>query len=276
MLLDARITGFDALTLFADGVAMDSFKTRNRDRLVRIRDYILNDENLLDAEAIASDLFPTETADVFLSHTHQDHDAVVALAVHLESLGLKVFVDSCVWGDVYTLLHEVDKIRSVIPGKPDTFYYARVTRTAASMYMILNVALQRMIDQAELLLFLDSKAVRIDDYVEGRAYTGSPWIFSELMFAQTVRRRPREKVSTEALIEAVARTMDGALPPTARFAMPDSSYSMPAAELWEVIETVRVPAVAAKIHGEPNPNIFLDAFYTQLKPGAFERGLLGW
>ncbi|WP_313247090.1 hypothetical protein [Stenotrophomonas rhizophila] len=104
MHLDARITNFDALGIHADRSAIDTFKSRSKHRLVKIKEYILNDENLIDADAIAKDLFPTEKADVFLSHTHQDHDAVVALAVQLQNLGLKVFVDSCVWGDVYTLL----------------------------------------------------------------------------------------------------------------------------------------------------------------------------
>ncbi|AHY57879.1 hypothetical protein [Stenotrophomonas rhizophila] len=276
MLLDARITNFDALAIDADRSAIDTFKSRNEHRLVKIKEYILNDDNLIDADTIAKDLFPTEKADVFLSHTHQDHDAVVALAVHLEGLGLEMFVDSCVWGDVYTLLQDVDKIRSIIPHKPNTYYYERVTRTAASMYMILNVALQRMIDQSELLLFLDSKAVRIEDYVEGRDYIGSPWIFSELMFAQMVRRRPRKTASLESFTEAVARTMDSALPPTARFSLPGSSYAMAAEDLWQVIDDVRVPAAAAIVEGKPDGTIFLDAFYGKLKPGAFERGLLGW
>lgn len=276
MLLDAKITDFDTQTFSADVRAMEEFKSRNKDRLVQIKDYILNDDNLIDADAIARDLFPTENADVFLSHTRQNHDAVVALAVQLEGLGLRVFVDSCVWGDVYALLLEVDKIRSIIPDRPNIYYYERVVRTAANMYMILNVALQRMIDQSELLLFLDTKAVRVDDYVEGREYIGSPWIFSELMFAQMVRRRAREKVSFEHFTEALAKTMDSALPPTARFSMPDSSYVMSAADLSEVIDAVRVPAAVAKVNGTPNPNLFLDAFYRKLGPGPFERGLLGW
>lgn len=276
MLLDARITHFDALAIDVDRSAIDAFKSRNTHRLVKIKDYILNDDNLIDADTIAKDLFPTEEADVFLSHTRQDHDAVVALAVHLESLGLKVFVDSCVWGDVYALLHDVDKVRSIMPNKANTYYYERVLRTAASMYMILNVALQRMIDQSEVLLFLDSKAVRIKDYVAGRDYIGSPWIFSELMFAQMVRRRPRKTASLESITEVVAKTMDSALPPTARFSLPGSSYAMAAADLWQVIDDVRVPAAAAIADGAPDRDIFLNAFYRKLKPGAFERGLLGW
>jgi len=270
MHLDARITNFDALGIHADRSAIDTFKSRSKHRLVKIKEYILNDENLIDADAIAKDLFPTEKADVFLSHTHQDHDAVVALAVQLQNLGLRVFVDSCVWGDVYTLLQDVDKIRSIIPNKPNTYYYERVTRTAASMYMILNVALQRMIDQTELLLFLDSKAVRIDDYVEGRDYIGSPWISSELMFAQMVRRRPRDVASLESVAETVGRTMDSALPPTARFSLPESSYAMAATDLWQVIDDVRIPAAAAIVEGKPDGTIFLDAFYGKLEAGALE------
>lgn len=276
MLLDSRISDFDKHLFEADASRIDAFKNRNKQRLVAIKDYILNDDNLIDADAIAKDLFPTEEADVFLSHTHQNHDAVVALAVKLEGLGLKVFVDSCVWGDVYALLHEVDQIRSIIQGETRRYHYERTVRTSANMYMILNVALQRMMDQSELLLFLDTKAARVEDYVNGEAYIGSPWIFSELMFAQMVRRKPRETASMEALTEAVAKTMDGVTPPTARFSLPSSSYVMSAANLAQVMDDVTVPAAAAIYDGEPDPTIFLDAFYHKLNIGPFERGLLGW
>jgi len=191
MLMDVRITDFDELRLRVTQDELDAYKARNTPELDDITDYLSGKDNLLDADAIAARLFAVEKADVFLSHAHRDHDAVVALAVTLEKLGLNVFVDACVWGDVYALLLKVDQARAELPLQPGLFDYTRATRNAANMYMILNVALQRMIDQSELLLFLDSNAVRVQDYVEGEAYIGSPWIFAELMFAQMVARRPR-------------------------------------------------------------------------------------
>lgn len=279
MLLDVKITGFDALSFDVDDSAIDAFKARNKGLTTDITDYLAGADNMLDAESIAGHLFPVQHADVFLSHTHQDHDAVVKLAVTLERLGMKVFVDSCIWGDVYDLLLKVDKARSPIPGKPNTYYYERTVRTAANMYMILNVALQRMIHNTELLMFLESKAVRVEDYVEGKAYIGSPWIFSELMFARMVKRRarPTPAKGLENFKEAVARTADAAPAPLVRYRLPESAHTMAASDLCTLMANASPQATLARMMGTtPDKNVFLDAFYTSLPVTAAERRLLRW
>lgn len=278
MLLDVKITDFDSLHLQVDRAELDAYKARNTPKLDDITEYLSGKDSLLDAEAIAAHLFAVEPAHVFLSHTHRDHDAVVALAVTLEKLGLKVFVDSCVWGDVYALLLKVDQARAAIEGQADSFYYTRATRNAANMYMILNVALQRMIDQSELLLFLDSKAVRVQDYVEGEDYIGSPWIFSELMFAQMVARRPRlTGTGMEALSEVLAKDEADATAPTVRYRLPESSHSMPATTLRRLISAAELAnRLTIKFRLRCGKQDFLKDFYEALPLRAAERELLGW
>jgi hypothetical protein len=278
MLLDVRITDFDDLRLQVTQDEVNAYKARNTPELDDITDYLSGKDSLLDADAIAARLFAVEKADVFLSHAHRDHDAVVALAVTLEKLGLKVFVDACVWGDVYALLLKVDQARAAIPLQPGLFDYTRTTRNAANMYMILNVALQRMIDQSELLLFLDSKAVRIQDYVEGEAYIGSPWIFAELMFAQMVARRPRVTgIGTENLSEVFAKDDSRATAPMVRYRLPESSYTMPAATLNRLISNATFAATLSRRFNLPSSgHDFLDRVYQALPLRAAERELLGW
>lgn len=278
MLLDVRITDFDALRLQVSQPELDAYRARNTPELDDLTAYLSGEDNLLDAQAIAAHLFATEPVDVFLSHAHADHDAVVALAVTLERLGLRVFVDACVWGDVYALLLKVDQARAGIPGEPGVFNYTRATRNAANMYMILSVALQRMIDQSELLLFLDSSAVRVQDYVEGEAYIGSPWIFAELMFAQMVARRPRlSGIGTENLSEALARNEAGATAPMVRYRLPESSHTMPSATLKRLISSATFAAtLATRFRLRSSSYDFLDQFYRELPLSAAERELLGW
>lgn len=278
MLLDVRITDFDDLRLRVTQNELDAYKARNTPELDDITDYLSGKDNLLDADAIAARLFAVEKADVFLSHAHRDHDAVVALAVTLEKLGLKVFVDACVWGDVYALLLKVDQARAEFPLQPGLFDYTRATRNAANMYMILNVALQRMIDQSELLLFLDSKAVRVQDYVEGEAYIGSPWIFAELMFAQMVARRPRlTGAGIEHLREVFAKDDSDATAPMVRYRLPESSHTMPAATLNRLISSATFAAsLATRFNLRSSGYDFLDHFYQALPLRAAERELLGW
>lgn len=278
MLMDVRITDFDELRLRVTQDELDAYKARNTPELDDITDYLSGKDNLLDADAIAARLFAVEKADVFLSHAHRDHDAVVTLAVTLEKLGLKVFVDACVWGDVYALLLKVDQARAELPLQPGLFDYTRATRNAANMYMILNVALQRMIDQSELLLFLDSNAVRVQDYVEGEAYIGSPWIFAELMFAQMVARRPRlTGTGIENLREVFAKDDRDATAPMVRYRLPESSHTMPAATLNRLISSATFAAtLATRFNLRSSGYDFLDHFYQALPLRAAERELLGW
>lgn len=112
----------------------------------------------------------------------------------LEEIGLKSFVDSCVWGHADELLRKVDD-KFCIPKGWSTYSYPLRNRTTANIHMILNSALHRMIDRSELFVFLDSKnSVRIDEYVNNTEHLSSPWIYSELMFAGHVRRTPRKKM----------------------------------------------------------------------------------
>lgn len=279
MLLDVKITGFDALSLTADPAAIAEFKGRNRSKLDDIATFMAGKDNLLDAQSIAAQLFPVGKADVFLSHAHANQDAVISLALALEAAGLTVFVDSCVWGNVYELLLRVDNARSRIEGKEHLFHYRHATRTAANMYMILNVALHRMIDNAELMLFLDTDAVRVEQYLEDKAFIGSPWIFSELMFATMVgrRARPGKSVGLETFTEALAKTFDSALPPLVRYELPPSSHTMEASVLMQLVRDAQRHARLFKSKGQqPEPDVFLEPFYTRLPVTAMERKLLGW
>ena len=55
--------------------------------------------------------------------------------------------------------------------------------------MILNTALQKMIDKTECLVFLNTpNSLLIDNVIDGAA-TASPWIYSELTFSRLCRKR---------------------------------------------------------------------------------------
>lgn len=61
-------------------------------------DKYLSVDGELKASEIEEDWFPSFKADVFLSHSHKDEKDVIAFAGLLSDIGLKVFIDSCVWG----------------------------------------------------------------------------------------------------------------------------------------------------------------------------------
>lgn len=273
MLLDLKIKNFATPPMAVDAAAIAAFRQRSLKPLMDLGAYLKGKDSLLDAETVQQELFPTVKADVFLSHASGDSQQVMQLAVLLENLGLKVFVDSCVWGNVYELLEEVDDQFSIKDRQPRLYHYHKVTRTSANVYMILNAALQRMIDGCELFLYLDSAAVRIQDYVDSSDYIGSPWVFSELMFARTVARRPRPRPrpALEALTQdkALARTQDS----IARFRAPASSHTLE----WKVLQraisdNTGLPTSARWQEHSP----FLDHLYGKLTLTDHERYLLGW
>lgn len=272
MLLDVKINNFGGSLPTVKDEDVQAFKRRNEDRRADLTAYLTGKTNLLDASLIEQHLFPLEQVDVFLSHSHQDHDKVVRLAVALEDLGLKVFVDSCVWGDAYTLLKDVDDMHSVNTSEANTYFYSKVTRTTANVYMILNVALQRMIDRCELFLFLasDASTLTMEQYVDGPEYVGSPWVFSELAFASTVARRARAQPSMENLFEVVGKTEDAALPPIVRYEMPPSSHAMDWSQLQDVMRTqARLQTSRGK-----DKLAVLDAVYHRLDLSAMEKKLI--
>ncbi|WP_239237043.1 toll/interleukin-1 receptor domain-containing protein [Comamonas aquatica] len=88
--------------------AVDAYKKRNQNIFVNLEEYLLDEGNIFSADKIIEKLFPQIDVDIFLSHSHSDQDEVIKLAVKLEELGLKVFVDSCYWGYVLELQKKID------------------------------------------------------------------------------------------------------------------------------------------------------------------------
>lgn len=159
----------------------------------RLRSYAL-DEGILDATRIEEDWFPSIDAGVFISHSHRDQELAIGFAGWLHELfGITFFIDSCVWGYADDLLKIIDKKYCVNKRKPDgsidTYDYNKRNQSTAHVHMILNNALQKMIDKTECLVFLNTpNSLMIDNVIDGSA-TASPWIYSELTFSRMCRKK---------------------------------------------------------------------------------------
>jgi|GEM_PF-1349571 len=191
------------------------YKNRNNDKIIELSNYMRDGTNILDANLIQNHLFPDVENDIFLSHAHGDEDEVVKLAIILEKKGLKVFVDSCVWGNAFTLLKAVDK-KHCYNEEKNNYNYDKRNYSTANIYIILNTALQRMIDSTELFIFLDTEnstqKLTINQLIHQEKGLSSPWIFSELSFAQQVRRRDnRKKLKDNRFFRKIAEDMSPAM-----------------------------------------------------------------
>lgn len=186
---------------------IQEFKQRNKDIFVKVEDYLLNGYNTLSASQIESSLFPSFEADVFISHSHKDEDDVIRLALMLEDMGLDVFVDSCYWGYAGDLQKKIDDKFCRIIGSSTSYDYQSVLHTSANINNVLTSALHGMIDKAELFLFLGTEnSVLLSDEFSGKEKLTSPWISSELLFADRVRRtkkRIRPSLEANAMDSAV-------------------------------------------------------------------------
>lgn len=194
---------------------IEKYKNRNNDKIIELSKYIKVGTTILDADLIQKHLFPRIENDIFLSHAHGDEDEVIKLAIILEKKGLKVFVDSCVWANAFTLLKIIDK-EYCYNKVTKNYNYDKRNFSTANIYIILNAALQKMIDNTELFIFLDTEnstqKLTINQLIHQEKGLSSPWIFSELSFAQQVRRRDnRKKLKDNRFFRKIAEDMSPAM-----------------------------------------------------------------
>lgn len=173
---------------------VENYKKENKEKLIMLEKFLLDKNNTLDAESIQNHLFPITENDIFLSHAHGDENDVIKLAITLRNKGLKVFIDSCVWGNAYNLLKIIDKKYCRDEGEKN-FNYDQRNFSTANVYMILNTALHKVIEKSELLIFLatsnSTRELTVNESIKEKKGLSSPWIYSELTFAQQVKRIDR-------------------------------------------------------------------------------------
>lgn len=209
MYLSLELKEFDDLEITLSESANSRFRNKSKAIFNDLERYILDENNVLDATAIQEHLFPAIDSDIFLSHAHADEDKVISLAVYLEKIGFKVFVDSCLWGNVFDLLKTIDEEHCKFKGST-TYNYQKRNFSTANVYMILNAALHHMIQKSELFIFLGTEeSLTVKDSIENQESLKSPWIFSELTFVNQVVRhdnrpylRPRKVVKSTKFEDA--------------------------------------------------------------------------
>jgi hypothetical protein len=229
MFLDLKIESVVASVSEWNDSDVASYKAKKDNIAIRLEEYLLNGNNLLDAEKIQQSVFPETDIDVFISHSHNDEDQAISIALSLEEIGLKPFVDSCVWGYADELLKKIDN-NYCIPSGWENYSYALRNRTTTNVHLILNAALQQMIHRSELFIFLGTESsIKIDEYMSDTERLSSPWIFSELMFAQNVKRTERRQLEYGVGMENYRKLEEAAFDSKHvefRYLLPQSTYSM--------------------------------------------------
>lgn len=201
MFLSVEVTDFDSFSSpeYIFDFEVDEYKSQEKKALNNLSDYLLDSSSTLDGDEIQKHLFPNKEVDIFLSHSHADTDNVIRLAITLERKGLNVFIDSCVWGNAFDLLKDIDQ-EYCYDSLTGTYSYEKRNRSTSHVYMMLNTALHKMIDNCEIFLFLGTpNSVSVKQGIESQESVKSPWILSELALVQHIRRRTSYKSLTESL-----------------------------------------------------------------------------
>lgn len=163
----------------------------NRQRVRRQLAVIAGSAATLDGTQIQNTWFPQANADVFISHSHTNVQAAMALAGWLkEDFDLTAFVDSSIWGYADDLLKLIDTEYCLNPGG-ETYSYEKRNESTSHVHMMLLTALGMIIDQTECLLFLNTPDSISSSEVISK--TKSPWIYAELMIAGIVREQEPER-----------------------------------------------------------------------------------
>lgn len=163
-----------------------------------------NANGSLNGDKMQSAWFPNINADIFLSHSHDDEDLVIAFAGWLKhTFDVNVFIDSCIWGYSKDLQELIDKEHKVI--WRDNNYkkwidYNKVQYSASHVHMMLNTALMQTIDACECVIFLNTPhSVKPEEVIDKVV---SPWIYSELAMTKLVRKKELKEYRIQQLLES--------------------------------------------------------------------------
>ena len=169
------------------------------------------------------------------------------------------------WGNSFELLKVIDK--KYCRNSDDSAYdYNKRNYSTSHVYMMLNTALQKMIDRCELFLFLGTpNSISVKNGIENQQSLRSPWLYSELSFLKHVRQKTRFNVALESLNESLRYektiTMDSL---NVEYQKPELGYKISTSSLQEWLE-------------EPKKDIFIEyrSLYSRFKiPSSNDEKLL--
>lgn len=150
----------------------------------------VNAEGSIDGTRLQNEWFPTTFKfDVFLSHSHDDEKLAISLAGYLyKELGIKTFIDSCLWGYSNEMLRLIDE-EYCRHSNGTSFDYDKRNYSTSHVHMMLSTALNKMIDRCESVFFLNSNnSISMSQEIK-KERTCSPWIFNELSMANIIQVR---------------------------------------------------------------------------------------
>ncbi len=169
---------------------IDEYKKEKKVYSSSIKKYFTS-EKVINGTMMQSDWFPNVSANVFISHSHNDLETALLFKKWLkDSFGIKAFIDSTIWGDSEKLQKIIDEKIAWQPSS-GTYNYDKRNFTTSHVHMMLNMALMKMIEICDAFFFLNSNE-SIPLTINGiENNTFSPWIYSEICMSKLIKKRAR-------------------------------------------------------------------------------------
>lgn len=181
----------------------------NKKIIKRDLEFFLNSEGTIDGTKLQNEWFPQIQSDIFISHSHLDHEKAMELSGWLSTtFNLNVFIDSCVWGAADDLLRMIDDIYC-LNESVGSYSYEKRNYSTSHVHMMLSVALSSIIDKTECLIFLNTpSSISTKSVIQQQ--TNSPWIYMEVALSQMIRKNPpsRKEIFKESRFEASEKQLD--------------------------------------------------------------------
>lgn len=139
----------------------------------KVKEIILR--NHINAKELEKALFPVPKHVIFISHLHEDVDYARQIRNEIQTSvddRFQCFIDSDVWGNVYTVVKDLAK------RKKEKISFEEHDAISKNMYMILSLALQRVISECFLFVFVPPAVY--DEKHPNIFNTYSPWVCQEL------------------------------------------------------------------------------------------------
>jgi len=164
----------------------EALNVSNRAAVKKAFDLFIEKDGVINGSQLQEYWFPQISADVFISHSHQDKDIATAFAGWLSiTFKLKPFIDSCVWGYADDLLKQINN--KYCKNSSGSYEYEKIMNSAGHIHMMLVSALGMMIDNTECLVFLNTpNSISAQNVV---SKTQSPWLYMEIATSNIIRRK---------------------------------------------------------------------------------------
>ena len=162
---------------------LDSLKSEVTNSLFKAID---STQSIIDAQDIENIWFPRIECNIFISHSHKDIESIISFVGWLYAkYGIVSFVDDGIWENYNDLRIKLfNKIFQDF--EDDLMTQDEIEKIAYSnSLLILNSAIEKMIDSTECFLFIGTD----NSLLTGDTHTKSPWIYSEVLFSNMVRRK---------------------------------------------------------------------------------------